>query len=89
MSLCLRYECPLLCCLYILLAYCAWDGKLVFRVQQSLVLPNSLNKGMGSGISVIHGAELYHLRIGKLISLGSLYSMGGEGASSKEELNFA
>lgn len=62
-SLCLRYECPLLCCLCILLAYRAWDEKIVFRVQQSLVLPCSLKKGMSSGVSVIAGGRVITSKI--------------------------
>lgn len=65
-SLCLRYERSLLCCLCIPLAYCVGDGEVMCsESSKSFVLPCSLKKGVASGINVIHGERVIPSKTGQ------------------------
>lgn len=48
------WDMNVLCCFRILIAYCSWNEKVMFRALQSFVLPCFLKKGMSFAISAIH-----------------------------------
>lgn len=74
----IKPHCPLSCCLYILFAYCAWDEKVMCsEPRKSLCCPAPSRKACLLASVWFMEEESYHLRLGKLFSLYSVYSIHG------------